>query len=173
MFQHVTPSSEPVVGKKLKRSMGTLHHGSKLHAKQALTKHCANGFLSKVCHEQVFAERGICKANQQAISRNLPFSASLVLRIQQNHRLPPSCSILFKMPPVHLCDKIGGCFLCPSPQSGKGHFAHCHDVFQLRGYKKVSSSQTAQNVLFYLKQKFSGLKKCIIWGGLFRNTYMI
>jgi len=79
---HGTPSSEPVVRKKINRSIGTFHHGAKLHAKQALTKHRANGFLSKVCHEQVFAERGICKANQWAILRNLLFSALLVLHIQ-------------------------------------------------------------------------------------------
>lgn len=152
-------SSEPVVRKKIKRSIGTLHHSTTLHAKQVVTKHCANGFLSKVCNEQVFAERNICKANRQAIFRNIPFSASLVLHIQQNHRRPPSYSLLFKMPPIHLCNRIGEYFLCPSPQGGKAHFAHCHDVSQLRGYRKLSSSQTTQIILFYQKQKFSGLKK--------------
>lgn len=61
--QHVTLSSEPVVRKKIKRPKGALHHGFKLHAKQVLTEQRANG-LSKACREQVFAEDGICKANQ-------------------------------------------------------------------------------------------------------------
>lgn len=163
-------SSEPVVRKKIKRSIGTLHHGTKLHAKQVLTKHCANGFLSKVCNEQVFAERDICKANRQAIFRNLPFSASLVLHIQQNHRLPPSYSLLFKMPPIRWCNKIGGYFLCPSPQGGKAHFAHCHDVSQLGSYRKLPPSQTTQNIFLPETKVLWTEKKCIILGVFSRNT---
>ena len=84
-------------------------------------------------------------------------------------RTSPSYSLLFKMPRIHLCNKVGGYFLCPSPRSGKAHFAHCHDVFQLRGYKKVSSSQTTQNILFYRKQKFFGLKKIHHFGWAFQK----
>jgi len=75
------------------------------------------------------------------------------------------------MPPVYVNNKISRYFLCPSPQSGKAHFALCHSMFQLRSYKNVSSSQTAQNVLFYLKQKFSGVKKLYHFGQA--NTCMI
>lgn len=40
LLLHFLLSSEPVVGKKIKRSTGTLHQSLKLHAKQVLAKHC-------------------------------------------------------------------------------------------------------------------------------------
>lgn len=123
---HFLLSSEPVVGKKIERSTGTLPQSSKFHAKQVLAKHCKWVLVKGVAWPGTGRQSNMQGKPGGNFQKDPIFTFISVMHSAK----PQTLSFHFVLPlcPTHfsskrqlyICVRIGGYFVHPLTSEWKG-----------------------------------------------------